>query len=339
MQTQIPEPEPSSPAELVRQLWTTIRAGLPFLIRLVGVFIVIGLSVAFLSGEEFESESRLMPELQAKAAARSQQFGALAELAGIDLGSSLTVEAVRPDLYPDVLSSTPFLLFACNQPVTDRNRKRYLLQDFLLEKEGKLTPANRILPTMNRPLVQFNKEQENLLKDIKERLTASLDKKSGIIYVKTTMPDPAIAAQFTQLAVTYLQTYVSNYRTGKVRQSERFLARQVREAKARYQQAELAWSMHADQNRFVVTKVADINSRRLEADYIASQTLYNDLNRQLEQTRLRVQEETPIFQVLEPPRVPVKRSSPRRTLLVLGAALLGGIVGISWLLVRKIFVN
>ncbi len=337
MQTQ-PVASDVSPADLVRQLWTTIRAGLPFLIRLTGVFTAVGLGVALLSGEEFESESRLMPELQAKAAARSQQFGALAELAGIDLGTSLAVEAVRPDLYPDVLSSTPFLLYACNQPVIDSHRKRYVLQDFLLEKEGKTSPSSRIMPSASQPVVQLNKDQEKVLENIKDRLTALLDKKTGIIYIKTTMPDPAVAAQFTQLAVNYLQAYVSSYRTGKVRKSEQFLARRVREAQTRYQQAELAWSRYADQNRFVVTKVADIEGRRLEADYMASQVLYNDLNRQLEQIRLRVQEETPVFQILEPPRVPVKRSAPKRTLLVLGSALLGGIAGVSWLLLRKVFI-
>ncbi len=51
-----------------------------------------------------------MPEIQSKGAGLGG-LGSLAGLAGIDIGGMAgSVDAIRPDIYPDVLQSVPFAL-------------------------------------------------------------------------------------------------------------------------------------------------------------------------------------------------------------------------------------
>jgi LPS O-antigen subunit length determinant protein (WzzB/FepE family) len=56
------------------------------------------------------------------------------------------------------------------------------------------------------------------------------------------------------------------------------------------------------------------------------------LSRQYEQARLKVQERTPVFKVLEPAQVPLKRVSPKRTMIVLLFTGAGLVLGLGYLL-------
>ena len=46
--------------------------------------------------------------------------------------------------------------------------------------------------------------------------------------------------------------------------------------------------------------------------------VYNTLAQKLEQDKLRVQEETPVYTVIEPATVPLKASSPKKALILVG---------------------
>ena len=50
-------------------------------------------------------------------------MGALAAMAGINLGSSTGEDALSPELYPDIVSSTPFLLEMFDVKVADQKGK------------------------------------------------------------------------------------------------------------------------------------------------------------------------------------------------------------------------
>jgi uncharacterized protein involved in exopolysaccharide biosynthesis len=74
----------------------------------------------------------------------------------------------------------------------------------------------------------------------------------------------------------------------------------------------------------------------MEAELSIAQTVYTELARQYEQARLKVQERTPVFKVLEPPKIPVLRTSPKRTLMVLVYALAGLAMGMLYVLAQRL---
>jgi uncharacterized protein involved in exopolysaccharide biosynthesis len=178
----------------------------------------------------------------------------------------------------------------------------------------------------------LTKKQEELSKKVSKRVSATIDKKSGIVTITSQMPDPVVAATTANQTLNYLTTYVTNYRTGKSRKQVQFLSQQVNNARHRYQAAEFALSSYRDRNRSLFLETAKIEEQRLQADYLLAQTVYNDLSKQLEQARIKVQEESPVFQILEPAQVPLLKSGPKRTLIILAFAAIGGILGFLYAL-------
>ena len=135
--------------------------------------------------------------------------------------------------------------------------------------------------------------------------------------------------------MTYLTQYVTNYRTEKARQDLAFYGHQLAEVRKRYQKAQLSVFQYNDNHKNLVMLAATMDRQRMEAELTIAQTVYTELSRQYEQAKLKVQERTPIFKVLEPPNVPVKRTSPKRTVIVLCFALAGLLTGILSVLIQQ----
>ena len=91
--------------ELAKRLWGERK----FLFKCCGVAIVVGLVVAFSIPKEYSTTVKLAPETS-DPSKKMGNLGGLAAMAGINLNSSSGADAISPDLYPDVVSSIPFLL-------------------------------------------------------------------------------------------------------------------------------------------------------------------------------------------------------------------------------------
>jgi len=307
------------------------------------LFAIGGVVYALLAREEFSTEGTILPEFQSKTGGLSQ-FAGLASLAGVDLSSMSGglggVEAVRPDLYPTVVGSTPFFLELFKCKVVTRKREqmtfsqfydKYVLDDNIDEEYTKLTYP------LNNDYLAVTYQTEKNLKDLRKRITSSIDKKTGVITFTVKMPDPIVAALVTKFSMEYVKQYVTNYRTEKSKRDLNFLAERLDAAKGKYYSNQTKKAQYSDQNQLSMIKVqsADLQRERIESDYKLSSSFYNTLLQKYEEAKLKVQQETPVLKVLEPPVVPNKRSEPKRTIIVLIATFLGGIFGIIFGLIRK----
>lgn len=302
---------------------------------------IIGIVYALMAQKEFESKTQLMPELQSTSSiGKMGGLSALAGLAGIDLTQMSGTDAVRPDLYPNIVQSLPFALYLLKQPVyVSEYKKTMMLEEYFNEKEKTwLSSLFKSIDDTKTPLLdpkntsnayELTKPQQELVNEVRSRIITTFDRKSGVIAISAKMPDPVVAATTAQKAVEYLKEYVTTYRTDKARSQVKFLYGQMSDAKRRYQAAEAKLANYRDQNRFLALQTAKIEEQRLQADYILAQNVYNNLSQQYEQAKIRVEEETPVFKTLEPATIPLKRSEPKRTLIVIGFGLIGIIIGIS----------
>lgn len=90
--------------ELAQKVWD----GKKLIFKACGVAVVLGLIVAFSIPKEYTTTVVLAPEAKAKGGAGN--LGALASMAGINIGSVSGDEALSPEIYPDIVKSTPFLV-------------------------------------------------------------------------------------------------------------------------------------------------------------------------------------------------------------------------------------
>jgi len=317
----------------------------------VALFVAIGVVHALLTPSEFTSDVRYMPELKGRSAGGASQLSSLAGLAGINLDNVTggDAEAVRPDLYPSILQSTPFLIHLMKQPVTDPETGKPVSVGAYLQAKQAKTLMGRMgtvigasggeerLPNDKNlaRAIHLSRAQELIVEELLGRVQSAFDKKTGLISISVKMPDRFVAASVAQLSTNYLTDYVTSYRTEKARQQAQFLGERVADAKRRYQSAGYALQNYKDRNRNSFLNVARLDADRLQSEFKLAESVYNELSRQLEQAKVKVQEETPIFKELTPPQIPNKRSEPKRTVMVLVYAFLGLVAGTGWVFLRK----
>ena len=165
----------------------------------------------------------------------------MAAMAGINLNAAAGADAISPDLYPDVVQSTPFLLELFPVEVTDKEKElSTTLYDYMSEHQRKAwwgyivsAPFKALGAVMSlisgdeeeseglNPY-HLTKDQEEVVKALQERVSVSVDKKTLVITASVQMQDPVISAQMTKVVLENLQNYITNYRTQKVKQDLEF---------------------------------------------------------------------------------------------------------------------
>ena len=63
-------------------------------------------------------------------------------------------------------------------------------------------------------------------------------------------------------------------------------------------------------------------------------SVFQELAGQVEQAKIQVNKDTPIFMIIEPVSIPLKRSKPQRKTMVVIWTLLGGVIAVGWTLVK-----
>ena len=79
-----------------------------------------------------------------------------------------------------------------------------------------------------------------------------------------------------------------------------------------------------------------INEReKLEAEFEIVNAVMIELSKQVEQSKLQVSKDTPVFSIIKEARMPVERSSPQRTRMVLTYGVMGLLLSMLYVLVKK----
>ncbi len=341
----------------------TIWAGRKLILKVTAVFFIIGLVIAFGSKVEYEASCTLLPESQEGMKPNlGGGLGSLAGLAGInlDMGSQ---GVLTPELYPQIAKSTPFLLHVLHKPVFF-NKKDTLITSYRYFKEvetpsllGTIMEYTIGLPFKLKsalsserqksiqkvdetsPILHLSKEDDEIINSFAERITVSTDKKSGIITLTTQMPDAVAAADLAQLSINQLTEYITSYQVSKAQENYDFIKARYDEVKEEFENSQIKLAAFTDRNRNFATSLAQAEMQRLQNEYNINFEVFKGLATQLEQAKIKVKEQTPVFTVLEPVKVPVEKSKPKRLITILVSLLSGVIFSIIWILARNVFTN
>lgn len=310
------------------------------LLILIGfISLIAGIMYSFTLTKKYEAKVSLLPEY---GTSRRGSFSLLS--AGLNGDGA---EKLQPDLYPNIMQSSPFGEYLLKQPVVAQDNKSYkTLLDFMKtqDKPGLLsglfssssskTPKKEI--KLNKEgILSYSLQEQSRISSAISLLSAEVDPKSGVIQISAETSDPFVSAIIVEAAQKYLIDYVEDYRSSKASQREGLLADRVKEAKTRLRAAEYALQSYRDQNRNMFSNTAKIEEQRLQAEYILSESLYSDLVRRYEQAKVTVKEERPVFKTLEPVKVPLVKSSPKRLRIGLIWGFLGGFFTLLYILLVK----
>ena len=345
--------------ELAKTIWSKRM----FIVKVVTLGAVIGVFAALLSPKEYKSTATLMPEYSTEsgggASSLLRQYGGLLGMSG---GSYATnSNAIRVDLYPNIVQSTNFQLKLMDQPFyfSDINQEATLfdyytelnspgvmglLAEYTIGLPGKILgafiPKKELMTTVpgdaNESMVlNLSKEEFGVISTLRQKITASLDEESGIVSVTVTLPDNVAAAAVTEYTIKELTEYLTEYRTEKVLRDLTFVEEQLATAEARFEEAQLTLAEFRDSNQGMLSARAQTEEQRLNSEYQIAFNLYNGLTQQYEEAKLKVQEETPMFKTLEAVQVPLEDETSGAMILIV-FIMLSGIGSIGWIFVHPL---
>lgn len=198
------------------------------------------------------------------------------------------------------------------------------------------TVANSQSNNAVRNVIKLTGQEKGAIGKLSQRIATSIED-NGTLRVTATMPDPYAAARATELSVDFLTNYLIEYKTEKSKSNLSFLEEQYEQAQSKYFRTQQRLAQFRDRNSNIVSARAQTELERLESENQLTYQVYQGLAQQLEQARITVQEETPIFKVLEPIQVPLSTSSPNRELIIFIFAFLGIFTGFAIVVISIIY--
>ncbi|MGL4630423.1 MAG: GNVR domain-containing protein, partial [Leadbetterella sp.] len=185
--------------------------------------------------------------------------------------------------------------------------------------------------------IVLDRQTAAFIKILAQRISGNYDKKTGVISITVKMRDPVLAAGITNFAMKYLTNYIVEYRTGKLKNDLDFIGERLALAKGKYFNNQERKASYSDRVPLEALRfqTSDLQRERIDAEYKTSSTFYTTLLQKYEETKLKVQQETPVIKVLEPPVVPLNKSEPKRSIIIFIYVLLSAVLFFIYALCRN----
>lgn len=308
------------------------------LYKAAGVGVVLGIIIALSIPKQYTVTVTLSPEMGSDAKAS----GGLASLASSFLGggASNSPDALNATLAPDIVASTPFILELFNTRVQtldgelDTTLVAYLDEQkqpwwgYIKAAPGMAIGAIKSLfaeETDTAPVLnpfQLTEEEAGKVEGIRSAVTAEVDPKTAKTTISVTLQDPKVTAIVADSVVTKLQQYIIDYRIKKAKEDCAYLEQLYKERQQEYYEAQSKYAHYFDSNRNIALQSVRAEQERLQNDMNLAYQVYSQVAQQLQMARAKIQEEKPVFAVVEPATVPLQPSGTSRKVILVGVVFL-----------------
>lgn len=326
--------------------------------KAAGIGLIIGIIIAISIPKQYTVEVTLSPEMG------STKGGGLSGLAASFLGSGATMsdgtDALNASLSADIVSSTPFLLELSTMEIPASKGENMTLSTYLDEEyipwwsyvigfpsiiidgakslfieEDELVSSNRT----NQGIIELSKKESKKIEVLKKMITAIVDKKTSMTTVAVTLQNPKVAAVVADSVVKKLQEYIIDYRTTKAKEDCIYLEKLFKERQQEYYAAQKEYANYIDSHDNIILQSVRAEQERLQNDMSLAYQIYSQVGSQLQVSRAKVQEEKPVFAVIEPAVVPLTPSGTDKKICVLAFVFLSVCIVIFWHLLGKDILN
>jgi len=308
--------------ELLKTAWN----GRKQIIVISFVFVLVGIAFALLSPIVYSSSTTFINS-QTESSSGSGLSG-VASLVGINLGSISSGSEIPSTMYPQIGESVEFKRDLLDSYIDEKEQIK--LEDFLADYnkiEKNVTENNKKL---------FVSEYEYELFDvINDIVSISVNQKDGFITISANMPNSEYAANTCVNARDILQEIVINSRIQSAKQKLEYSEKQLASKRIEFEEIQNKLAYFNDSNLNLVTSSVINEREKIEAEFQILNAVMIELSKQVEQRKLQVSEDTPVFSILKEASMPVRRSSPKRTQMVLIFGFIGLTVSTLYTVVKS----
>lgn len=319
------------------------------LYKAAGVGVILGILIALSIPKQYTVTVTLSPEMS------GDKAGGLASLASSFLGATPTSsnDALNVTLAPDIVASTPFVLELFNARVQTLDGKldttlvAYLDEQkqpwwgYIKAAPGMAIGAIKSLFSEKTDTVsvldpfQLTEEEYKKVEGLRKVITADVDKKTTMTTITVTLQDPKVTAIVADSVVAKLQQYIIDYRIKKAKEDCAYLEQLYHERQKEYYDAQSKYAHYFDSNRNIALQSVRAEQERLQNDMNLAYQVYSQVAQQLQVARAKIQEEKPVFAVVEPATVPLQPSGTSRKIILVGIVFLAVCGTGAWILLGK----
>ena len=263
------------------------------------IAIITILYLLFLTKPYYDSTVTILPDYGNKVSGMLSQLSGLASLAGVSVGKAASTE-----IYQNLITSEAVL-----RPViyTEYKTKKFnkpvnLIQYFEIEPDESLPDSLR-----------KRKMFLTIFKNLSNRINTNIDRMTKILTITVKMPEAELSANVVNNIAKSLNQYVLTQRKSFAIEQKKYLDKRIAQVKDSLSLAENNLKNFRIKNRMVVQSPSlMLEQARLARVIEIKQTVYIELMKQYELVKLEVVRDTPVINLREYAKDPIKKAGPKR---------------------------
>lgn len=331
------------------EILKVLSIGKKVIVYFMIAFFLLALILVFLSEKLYTSTLKFIPQTENES--NLNGLGGMASLAGISLGGAQSsTNSIPANMYPTIVEGIPFKLQVLEKKIFVEEAKdsvtvrdyfnnyykkpsSYFLKKYTLgiltvirSKGGEVNlEQSKIL---ENGVIESSSADAYIFKRLDNFITVEPGTKQGFATLGVTMPTASLASQMNQICMEVLQKLLIEYKIATAKKEFLFLESQFNIKKEEYEKAQAKLAQFKDNNQGLISASAQTRLQRLQYEFDLSFSLYSELARNLEQARIKISKDTPIFSVIDPIVVPRSKSHPNVMFYLVGLVFLGGFIGL-----------
>ncbi len=305
MQNDTQAPQPYDDEIDLRELFSVLWAGKILIVAITAVFALVSVGYALSLANQYKASAVVSPAQSGGSSlgAMAGQLGGLASLAGINIGSGESNETQEA---MEIMQSWGFM----EEFIQTHDLQVPIYAAIGWDKGSNSLKLNSDLydATSERWLIEDDESGENrapsswqLYQNFRARVAVSQDKKSGLINISVEYYSPQIAKQWVDLFIITINDYMRARKLEQVNRNIEYLTAQIDK-----------------------TAIADMR-----------EVFYQLVEEQTKSKMLAEASPEYAFVTVSRAMVPEQKSQPKRALVCILGTLLGGMLSVLWVLVRR----
>jgi uncharacterized protein involved in exopolysaccharide biosynthesis len=263
----------------------------------------VTLIICLLLKNQYTSTAAILPTGNTSITSELKDLAA-GSLGDLGLGGASQSADNSSALYPSILSSR-----LLSEKLLDRNYSFYhKSKPYSMTLEEYIDAPNR----------------DKTLQQLDKLVTVDVDRKTGVIKLSVTTDYPELSAAVVHAYLEELDDFNIHHRQSAASENVKFTARRLTEIRTELEQAEDSLTAFKESNmNFMVSNdpILQLELSRLQREVDIKSSLYLIMSQQNETAKVEAAKDTPVIQVLDPGAVPIDKTSPRRSLILLAAIL------------------
>lgn len=309
------------------------------------IFACVGVVKALCTHHTWKVDVTLAPESTGGRSASSALSSLNGLLGGMQMATSSGSDAINYALFPQICKSTQFLAGLFDVPVQKyvrpearkkgKEAQTVTFYDFLTKKGEKNWFSSIFMGSQEDDqdqeldMKELSYKQNLMYLYLTRHISANYDMATGITTLSVRLNDQAVATQIADTICKRLQQYVVDYRTGKARDDYEYYTRMADEAYINMTEKQEAYARSVDGNRNVILQSVNSERQRLQDEATLASQIYMQFAQQKESAKLKIQEDKPVFAVIQTATTPLNPAESRASIVIMFTGI-GLILAMAW---------